>query len=110
MPLRTHRSELYEKLGWMTVSQLAVYQTLLTMKRIKTTREPEYLYEKLSQENIRGHIVIPNTRLSIAKKSFCWRAAEWWNKIPQDIRTLDLPKFKMELKDWIFRSVERFPD
>ena len=36
-PPRSSRKELYDKLGWMTVNQLVVYRTLLTVFKIRQT-------------------------------------------------------------------------
>ena len=110
-PVRSQRSELYDSLGWMTVHQLAVYHSLLIVMKIRKTMEPEYLFDQLSHENFRGKIIVPNTHLSLAKKSFCWRAAECWNKLPEDMKNSEcFRKFKKELKDWVCNNVMRFPE
>ena len=42
-PPRSVRSQLYDQLDWLTVNQLIRYHTLLTVFRIRTIGEPEYL-------------------------------------------------------------------
>ena len=109
-PVRSHRSELYDSLGWMTVHQLAVYHSLLIVMKIRKTMEPEYLFDQLSHENFRGKIIVLNTHLSLAKRSFCSRAADCWNKLPEDMKNSEcFQKFKKELKDWVCSNVMRFP-
>ena len=111
MSVRSHRMDLFDRLGWLTVNQLQVYHSLLLVNRIRKNKEPEYLYEKLSRENVRGKIIIPNTHLSLARKSFCWRAAEWWNKLPNDVRDLDVKSgLKKNIKAWVSLNVPRFLD
>ena len=111
MSVISHRMDLFDQLSWLTVNQLQVYHSLLLVNRIRKNKEPEYLYEKLSRENIRGKIIIPNTHLSLARKSFCWRAAEWWNKLPNDVRDLDVKSgLKKNIKAWVSLNVPRFLD
>ena len=79
LPPWSNRSSMFDQLGWLTVAQLAVYHTVLSVFKIRRSEEPEYLYEKLSKDNVRGHIVIPVTTLSLAMNSFCYRGAADWN-------------------------------
>ena len=111
LPHRTSRNFMFDQLGWLSVAQLAAYHTILTVFKIRRTREPEYLYEKLCQDNIRGHIVIPATTLTLAKKSFCYRGAADWNKLPEQLRRAEkISGFKKGLKEWTQLNVHRFPD
>ena len=47
-PPRSKRSDLYDKLEWLTVNQLIVYHTLITIFKIRQNKEPEFLAEKLT--------------------------------------------------------------
>ena len=105
LPPWTNRSQMFEQLGWLTVAQLAVYHTLVTVFKIRRNKEPEYLHAKLSQDNVRGHIIIPVTSLSLAKNSFCYRGGEPWNQLPQQLRSAEnIGKFKKGLKEWTDRT------
>ena len=42
-PPRSKRHLMFDKLKWLTVKQLIVYHTLLTVYKIRQSREPEYL-------------------------------------------------------------------
>ena len=42
-PPRSSRTPMYDELGWLTVSQLVVYHTLLAVYRVRATGDPEYL-------------------------------------------------------------------
>ena len=59
-PLRTSRREMFNKLGWLTVNQLATH-------RIRASKEPEYLGRIMSRDNRGDKIIIPNTDLTLAK-------------------------------------------
>ena len=96
---RASRCEMYKRLGWMTVHQLVVFHRIFTVYRIRQTGEPEYLAESLLHENVRGNIVIPNTGLTLVKKSFLFNGAEAWNQVPANIRQIESTgSFKKELK------------
>ena len=109
LPPRTSRDTMFNKLGWLTVQQLTVYHTLITVFRIKKSREPEHLASILGKENIFGHIVMKNTRLGLYRDSFIFRGATSWNKLPMELRVEEkISKFKRGLKSWVEENVDRF--
>ena len=110
-PLRAERKTMYNKLGWLTVKQLILYHTLLTVYRVRQTGEPEYLASLLSRDSPNGRMIIQNTSLTLTKKSFSIRGACDWNYLPPSIRELkSLSQFKKEVKAWIKREIPRFLD
>ena len=110
-PHRAVRKPMYDRLEWLTVNQLVRYHTLLAVYRIRMSREPEYLAAGLCNDNKFGKIIVQNTRLSLAKKSFVIRGACNWNALPVQIRSLTkIGVFKSELKTWIKLHVPRFLD
>ena len=109
-PPRAERVVMY-KLNWLTVNQLITYHTLLTVFRIRQCGEPEYLASFLSDDNRAGKIIIPNTKLSLAKNSFVWRGAEHWNKLSSELRkSTKIGHFKRGAKDYVIRNVPYFSD
>ena len=110
-PPRAVRNKMFDDLDWMTVNQLVRYFTLLAVFRIRTTGEPEYLAASMSNDNIYGKLIVQNTKLTLAKKSFKIRGACNWNALPDSIRSLDkIGQFKKEVKTWIKQNVPRFLD
>ena len=104
--IRVPRKELFDTVGWMTVRQLVFYHTAVTTFRIRQSGEPEYLKGLMTRDNNRGNIIVPNTRLSLAKKSFSFRASTQWNSLPLEIRKINgKQKFKTELRKWVFENV-----
>ena len=85
---RTSRKEIFSKVGWMTVNQLVHYHSSLSTFRIKQSQEPEYLSSIMCRSNRADNIIIPNTTLSLAKNSYCYRSSAQWNSLPQHIRNL----------------------
>ena len=108
---RAPRVPMYDKLDWLTVTQLVRYHTVLTVYRIRMSREPEYLAASLCRDNRLGKIVVQNTRLSLAKKSFKIRGASNWNELPEEIRSeVKIGLFKKKLRTWIKANVPKFLD
>ena len=106
---RVPRKELFDNVGWMTVRQLIFYHTILTTFRIRQSGEPEYLNDLMTRDNNRGSIIVPNTKLSLAKKSYCFRASVQWNCLPVEIRNIETKqRFKSELRKWILENVPQF--
>ena len=108
-PPRAVRNPMFDKLGWLTVNQLIRYHTLLAIFRIRMTGEPEYFAESICNENRNGKIVVQNTRLTLAMKSFKLRGSCNWNALPAEIRNIEnIGIFKKEVKPWIKNNVPRF--
>ena len=108
-PPRTNRDLMYDRLNWLTVQQLIVYHTLISVYRIRQSREPEHLSARLSRDNMHGHIVRKNVRLELYRKSFVFRGSLLWNKLPVDLRIEQkLSKFKKGLRKWVVGNVHRY--
>ena len=108
---RAKRKRMYDELDWITVNQLIRYFSLLAVFRIITTGEPEYLAAALCHDNIYGKLIVQNTKLTLAQKSFKIRGACNWNALPASIRSIQkIGKFKKEVKIWIKQNVPRFLD
>ena len=109
--LRTNRQELYSQVGWMTVNQMVFYFCAISTFRIRQSREPEYLSDIMNSDNRAGRIIIPNTNLTLAKDSYCFRASAQWNTLPEHIRKNPrISQFKSQLKKWILQNVTQFVD
>ena len=110
-PPRSKRSDLYDKLEWLTVNQLIVYHTLITIFKIRQNKEPEYLAEKLTVDTPTGRILIPNTQLRLEQNSFIVRGSSSWNNLPFRTRKQEkIGLFKKEAKKWIMQNIPRFKD
>ena len=102
---------LYSKLKWLTVNQLVSYHTLLAVFKIRNSGEPEYLAQFLKNDNRQSIIIVPNTQLSLAKKSFAWRGSETWNSLPFELRTCTrIGIFKNGAKQWVMNNIQDFID
>ena len=109
LPLRTSRKEIFSQLGWLTVRQLIFYHSALTTFRIRQSGEPEYLDSLLSRDGRTGRIIIPNTTLTLAKQSYCFRGSAQWNSLPDEIRKIrKISNFKIQLRKWILLNIAMF--
>ena len=87
------------------------YHDLVNVFKISRSGQPEYLAEKLTRRNRFNSIILPNVRLEIARKSFYFRAAVTWNRLPQSVRnSTSLSEFKRLSRSWIHENVPGFPD
>ena len=110
-PLRAPRKEMLAQLGWMSVNQLIFYHSALSTYRIRQSRDPEYLYSLMGRDGRTGSIIVSNTNLTLAKKSYCYRGSAQWNRIPGYIReTRKVSQFKVQLRKWILLNVTQFVD
>ena len=72
---------MFDKLKWLTVNQLVNYHTVISVFKIRSSREPEYLAEILCNDSRNR-----NLDLKLAQNSFSLREREDWNKLPLVIR------------------------
>ena len=104
-----HHREMFNQLNWLTVNQLVFYHSALSTFRIRGSNEPENLSRILTRDNRAQRIIIPNTNLTLAKNSYCYRGASQWNSLPDYIRkTKKIGLFKSQLKKWITINVAQF--
>ena len=100
---------MFDRLDWLTVNQLIVYHTLIVVYKVRLNNTPEYLANKLKNDSRNGRIVIQNTHLSLAQKSFVIRGSNNWN--PEHIRSQKkIESFKKQVKTCIRDSIPRFLD
>ena len=60
-------------------------------------------------EPINDRIIIPQSRLTLYRKSFTYRGILIWNKLPGKLRNeRRIGCFKKELRTWIFETVSMF--
>ena len=98
--------------GWLSVKQLAVYQTCVLVFKVLEQKSPQYLDSMFSMNytrqaarlEIRPDRKIPELELTM--EGFRWRAVKEWNKVPTEIRKLNsLKLFKTSLWRWIIKNI-----
>ena len=110
-PPGSNRNILFDKVGWLSIRQLVVYYTLLTVFKIRVSNEPEYLASKLNNVSRSGRIISPKFDLVLCQSSFTYRGAVEWNKVPEATRQcVKLSTFKIDIKNYIRSKISRFED
>ena len=107
-------SQLLKECGWRSVRQEMYYHTILQVHKTMTTYAPAYLYNKLTDDGdyhcdtrqARSSSIRMGssfqTKLGLAKDSFRWRGATWYEAVAQSIRNeVKLRKFKRKLNMWV---------
>ena len=102
---------MYSKLEWLTVNQLIVYHTIIAVFKIRKNKEPEYLSDILGKTSRldSNYIIVENIKLGLERKSFTFRGAIQWNKLPASIRSENrLGILKKSLRKWVSENIVRF--
>ena len=106
---------LLKQCGWLSVHQLYVYHSLILTHKVMQAKAPRYLYSKFNtnyfyqtRQAASGKIRSTRTpELDLARDSFSWRAAEFYNDLPIQIRsTQTLTDFKKATRLWIKQNVD----
>ena len=102
-------------MGWLSVNQLVIYNTVLQAHKTISTGKPTPLFKSISTEH-----PYPTRRAShgciwfgdnfqvasrLSKESFRYRAAQWFNAVPVEVRTGTLATVKKKLKSWVKQNV-----
>ena len=101
--------------GWLSVQQLAVYQTCVLVYKVLENKSPQYLFSMFNMNytmdtrqaarlEIKPDRKIPELELTM--DGFRWRATKEWNKLPKEVRKLEsLKLFKTSLWRWIIKNI-----
>ena len=110
-PPRAARVQMFTKLDWLTVNQLVAYHTLISVFKIRNSREPEYLSKFLSNDSRYGKIMFEKIQLKVATRSFVFRGSESWNLLPIAVKNCQkIGEFKPKLRKWVKANVPMFRD
>jgi hypothetical protein len=114
LPWGTRTAVLLNQVGWLSVKQLAVYHKLISIFKIKESRKPVYLSEKIStdfnyqtRQATGSTLKISNTPKSgAAKESFIHSSTVLWNNLPVNLTNAQkLRTFKTGLRSWVKQNI-----
>ena len=116
---QTPVSSLLNQCGWLSVSQLGAYHSLVLAFKVKSTKCPQYLFEKMWEKEpflyntrSRSESLIRlgrdrQARTELARRSYIYRVTKQWNMLPVDVREAEnLNIFKSEVRQWVQKNVE----
>ena len=96
--------EMMDKCKWLTIENTLKKQTLMTLFKIRTEKQPKYLLKLVMNERAAVSSKIPlyePTQAIDLKNSFISRATIEWNKLPQELRETPPKKFKKALTKYL---------
>ena len=91
----TPTNDLMSQCGWVSINQLIFYHSVLQLHKVRYTGSPMYLYtmhnswtyNHRTRQAATGLVQLTgNLRLEITRNSFKWRAANYYNQLPEEIR------------------------
>ena len=103
---RDHVSDVLRDLDWLSARNLHVYHSLMLLKRIIDTGQPDVLCDQLVT---RGDVHMretrqarqfhtPSIRSESGRRRFMYSAVNSFNELPQNIREKNMLSFKTELR------------
>lgn len=109
---RDHVSSRLNEIGWLNVEKRRVLHCGKFYHKIITTKTPQYLLNKLRFRtdihniNIRFKNILtpPQHSTTLYQSSFTYNAAKVYNKIPNDLKQLNVHSFSKELKKLLIRD------
>ena len=105
---RWSRRQLLDKVGWLSVKQLIFYQTVLQAHKTLNTGRPLSMYLSLSAAYPRETRSATSGQIRQTHRctsSFAYRATQYYNSVPPDVRSGSLCSVKNKLKKWIKTNV-----
>ena len=103
--------DVLNKLNWLPLNQRRLTDTLLFMRKIFKDEVPISISDQFQlsvneQYNLRSNCAMlkpEKPRTNTLKRSFSYHAAKTWNKLPTDLKNLNISDkiFKHNLKDFI---------
>ena len=103
--------DVLKKLNWLPLNQLPLTDTLLFMRKILKDEVPVSISDQFqlsvnNQYNLRSNctmLKLAKPRTNTLKRSFSYHAAKTWNKLPTDLKNLNISDklFKHNLQDFI---------
>ena len=110
----TPTQDIFNQCGWLSVTQLVFYHSVLLIYKVKINHQPRYLdnmfnwnYLYNTRQAESGQIRLEGRpKLDITSNSFKWRATKQYNQLPVDVtRSETVQTFKKKAKAWIKENI-----
>ena len=112
--------ELQRRTRWLSVKQAAAYHSLMDARRILNTKQPRYLYQKLSKAlsierqhnyNTRHGAVEAAPRLALISSSWFYRVMDLYRRLPVDMKELPMGGnkdqiYKSKMRKWVMTNCQ----
>ena len=103
--------KLLSSTGSLSVHQLGAYHTLVQVYKVKTSKEPEYHYERLfgSQPSDSSQTRV-YFKLCLGRGSFFYQGYKLWAALPGSIKCIsNTISFKKKCKEWVKTNIRVKP-
>ena len=96
---RTPTKILLQQCGWLSVSQLMIYHSLVLLHKTLVHETPIYLYQKITSNGVYQHssrraeagslrqCLQSKSHLDLTKRGWCWRSLDQYNKLTAELRS-----------------------
>ena len=103
---RTRQKDLMTGCGWLDVSELTEYQSIMQLWKTVRMKMPINLSRKFQMDE-NNHIDTQQPRLLLTADAWRCKTVQHFNALPEMIRAeLSISRFKRELKKWIIERRE----
>ena len=108
----THIYDMHVQLGLLYLNERRdLHFSFLLHKNIYTDQQTglsEYMVSldtvatRTTRMSAHHNMLVPRVRSVMGQKSFCYRAPSFWNKLPTDIKALNIfNRFKVAISKWV---------
>ena len=99
-----------DKLHWIPISKRLIFKITALTYNCHYSKIPGYLYNLTKNRNVLSSIRLkksslhqPVGRTKYFARSFSHTAPSIWNALPNEIKTLSRPSFRLSLKNYLYR-------
>ena len=95
----------------LSIHQLGVQSTLVMVKKVLLSGKPDYLFDKLKIQSLKGtrsgsSLEYIPASLNLKKSSFLYRGSKLFNQLPEVLRKEEkMENFKKGLKIWVKEKI-----
>ena len=104
------KRKLLDRVGWLSVRQLIQFHTILQAHKTIKTGQPRPLFHSISTDHPRNTRSAASGQIRFGESfrtqsTFKYRALQWYNRVPPDVKKGNLSTFKRKLKVWVKENV-----
>ena len=102
--------KLLDRVGWLSVRQLIQFHTILQAHKTIKTGQPRPLFHSISTDHPRNTRSAATGQIRFGESfktqsTFKYRALQWYNRVPADVKKGNISTVKNKLKVWVKNNV-----
>ena len=104
------KRKLLGRVGWLSVRQLIQFHTILQAHKTIKTGQPRPMFHSISTDHPRNTRSAASGQIRFGESfrtqsTFKYRALQWYNRVPVDVKMGNLSTVKRKLKVWVKENV-----